>query len=202
MKAELAILAALPGWGRCPSSLTGPARTLTLKLDRFKGGKSTLGATIEAKRRPLDWFFEGAEEREEIEKKPRVRQLRQERRLPRILTEREMEALFARVIHLRKTHCNPRQRRLYLLHEWFLMITCFTGARLSKIFWLTWEQVDFHRIVIAVGIQTRFMVKESREKMLPMPPMLGSYLAVQRAAHPMETYLFDDGAGRPAYRDP
>ena len=177
----------------------GPRRIDKFTASLRKRNLST--ASINIRLRVLNTFLVWVEEREKIVKKPRVRQLLQERRLPRILTEPEMEALFDRVIHLRKTHRNPRQRRFNLLHERFLMVARFTGARLSEIFWLTREQVDLQRRVIAVQIQTRFMVKERREKTLPIPPLLAAYLAGQRAAHPTETHLFDDGAGRLAYRD-
>lgn len=174
-----------------------------LHIDRFLAWQQKQGlveTTVNMRLRTLNTFLNWALERELITKKPRIRTLRTTKKLPKVLSDAEVTALFERLAHLRTHHPNHRQRARYALHERFLMVVRYTGARLSEVFWLRWQQIDFEEGVIRVEKQARFNVKERREKNLPVPLVLAEYLAAERRAAPNEVYLLDNGKGELAYR--
>jgi len=176
-----------------------------LHVDRYTTWLQQQGlepATLNIRLHTLNTFLNWAVERELLEKKPRVRQLRATKKLPKVLSPEDVDALMAHVTKLRESHPNRRQRAYYRLHERFLRVARYTGARLSEVFWLKWEQIDLEASVIRVEKQGQFNVKERREKILPIPQRLRDYLAAERAASPGETYLLDDGVGALAYTSP
>lgn len=104
--------------------------------------------------------------------------------------------------HIWAYHPNRRQRAFYRLHERFPKVIRYTCARLSEVFWLQWKQIDLERGIIRVEKQARSNVKERREKILPIPQVLGQYLAAEREANPDHLILLDNSRGELAYRSP
>jgi integrase len=82
------------------------------------------------------------------------------------------------------------------------MVALGTGMRRSEIFWLPWDQVDLEAGTVSVKIQTRFMIKEKKEKVVPIPEFLRVYLTEERRAFPDERWLLDDGTGELAFKHP
>ena len=183
-----------------------PIGEFSLKqVDRFIIAlkKARLSDTsINIRLKTLKTFLRWAHDRGEMERVPRIKMLPVDRKIPRVLSDEELARLFDRIARLKNTAANGRQRRVYLLHERFLMVAAATGARAAEVFWLPWEQIDLEAGRIAVLVQTRYSVKERREKVLRMPEYLRAYLGQQREEFPDERYLLDDGQGELAYAGP
>jgi len=147
--------------------------------------------------RALNWMVS----REMLDKFPRVEKLPVPKRLPRTWTQEQTLALFRHLRKLATLEPNRLHRRHYQHHERFLWLASLSGCRRSEIMFLRWDQIDFEARQIRVLIQSRFMIKERREKLVPLLDALAAYLAAQRAAHPEETWIMDNGGGELAYSD-
>ena len=149
----------------------------------------------------LGAFFTWAAERDLVPRRPKIALLRDHKRLPRVPTAAQMDALFA-ALWRGATTAHRGHRRDYQLQLRLYMLARFTGARLQEMYWLPWAQVDFAEGEIRVLKQGRFAIKERREKVLPMPAVLQAFLTRERAAAPAEVWLFDNGRGELAYASP
>ena len=174
-------------------------------IDRFilaLRSQELAAATINIRLRILKTALRWMYDREEIGKLPRIRLLQAEKKLPRVLSEDDLQVLLARLHDLRETAPNFRQRRFYALHERYAMVASATGARLAEVFWLPWSNIELDAAEITIRVQTRHMVKEKREKVIPIPGFLVGYLSRERTQAPDETWLLDNGNGEHAYTDP
>lgn len=160
--------------------------------------------TVNMKLQRLITFLNWARDRDYSPNVPRIRKLREPKKLPMILNLGELESLFIRIGKLRETAPTDYLRRCFLIHERALMLFLGTGMRRSEVFYLTWNQVDFGRLCITVKHQERmgFVVKEKKEKRVELPDYLNAYLFSQRQKYPRESYVLDNGQGEMLYSDP
>lgn len=150
----------------------------------------------------LSAFLHWARERDYVERFPKIRKMKEPRKLPQILSLEEVGKLFGRLAELKRNALTAFQRRCYLLHERALMVALATGFRRSEVFYLKWDQIDLGRKVITVRHRDSFVTKEKREKQAVMVDYLWLYLDQQKRLFPNEVYLLDDGQGRILYQDP
>lgn len=159
-------------------------------------------ATVNIYLKSLKTFLRWVNEMGQLERVPKIPMLRVPKKHPAVLSKEEISSLLARLGNLRKTEEAPRKAMFYRLHERFLMVALGTGMRRGEIFWLPWEQIDLQTGTISVRIQTRFMIKEKKEKVVPIPAFLKNYLAEERRAFPDEAWLLDDGSSELAFKHP
>jgi integrase len=174
-------------------------------------------ASINIRLQNLKTFLRWAHERDHLERIPRIRLLRREKRLARVLSEDDVSAWFRLLQAIRRHwpgqgpvrlpngtafHPNRMQRRSAALRERFLRVAYDTGCRSSEIFHLELAQFDLERGLLRVEFKQRFAIKERREKVIPLTKRLRRFIAALRKCCPHERYLLDDGRGRLAYTSP
>jgi integrase len=174
-------------------------------------------ASINIRLQNLKTFLRWAHERDFIERIPKIRLLRREKRLARVLSEDDVTAWFRMLQAIRRHrpgqgpvrlpngtafHPNRMQRRSAALRERFLRVAYDTGCRSSEIFHLELAQFDLKQGLLRVEFKQRFAIKERREKVIPLTKRLRRFIAALRRCYPHERYLLDDGRGRLAYTSP
>lgn len=175
------------------------------KINQFTISLTNLGlgpVTVNIHLKALKTFLRWANEMEQLEKVPKIPMLRVPKKHPAVLSDEEISNLLGRLTDLRRSNLPPRKALFYHLHQRFLMVALGTGMRRSEIFWLTWDQIDLEDSKISVKIQTRFMIKEKKEKVVPIPHFLVEYLQREKQEFPGETWLLDGGGGELAFKDP
>ena len=162
-------------------------------------GRGLANPTINKRLQCINAFLVWCVERGELDRKPRIRLLKTDRRMPGRLTGEQLQALFDRIA---MGPSRPENQWSYRLHHRFLTVAAATGARRAEIFWLPWARIDFKREVIYVQKSKRMQVKERKDKTLPMPPRFRDYLLCERESYPGEVWLLDNGRGDLFYNTP
>lgn len=161
--------------------------------------KALSPASVNIRLQVISAFLHWAQERDYIERIPRIRQLPKERKLPRVPADEDLAALLH---HLRHPPHDSKVRS-YRLHLRAFMVAAGTGMRLSEVFYLRWDHIDFEEGVIHVRYQQHFSIKERREKNPPMPPFLLAFLhAEHEGKGEREVWLLDNGRGKLAFWSP
>lgn len=150
-------------------------------------------ATVNIKLKCLKAFLRWAHERDLIDKIPKIKLLTDDHKIPVTMDDGQVAALLQRISRLKHEAPNPFHRRCYLVHERFILVVGLTGCRRGEAFWLRWNQIDLDAGRITVRKQSDFRVKEGKEKILVMPPILIAYLKEQREQFPNEEFLLDNG---------
>ena len=198
-----------------------PAHKIGLaQVDRYRAylaERKLSVASINIRLQNLKTFLRWAHERDFIERIPKIRLLRREKRLARVLSEDDVTAWFRMLQAIRRHrpgrgpvrlpngttfHPNRMQRRSAALRERFLRVAYDTGCRSSEIFHLELAQFDLKQGLLRVEFKQRFAIKERREKVIPLTKRLRRFIAALRRCYPHERYLLDDGRGRLAYTSP
>ena len=175
------------------------------KINQFTISLTNLGlgpVTVNIHLKALKTFLRWANEMGQLEKVPKIPMLRVPKKHPAVLSDEEISKLLGRLADLRRSDIPSSKSLFYRLHQRFLMVALGTGMRRSEIFWLTWEQIDLESGTVSVKIQTRFMIKEKKEKVVPIPEFLRIYLIEERCKFPDERWLLDDGEGELAFKHP
>lgn len=148
----------------------------------------------------LNWCLE----RDLLDRPPAVRQLRRVHKAPTVPGERAVFALLHRLHDLQLPDTTPSaaERWRYHLDERFIVAELGTGARRAEVFWLRWDQFDLKAGTVDVRVQTRFMVKERREKRVPLLAFAADYFRAVRKGRRKERHLLDDGKGGRAWAHP
>ena len=191
-----------------------------VQVDRYKAYLATRNlsvASVNIRLQNLKTFLRWAHEREYITRLPRIKLLRPERRLPKVLSEDDIQAWIRMLQAIRRHrigqgplrmpngtafHPNRKQRRSAALRERFLRVAYDTGCRSSEIFHLELSQFDLEQGMLWVEFKQRFTIKERKEKVIPLTKRLRRFIAALRKCYPDERYLLDDGRGRLAYTSP
>ncbi len=147
-------------------------------------------STINVRLASLKTFLRWAQERGYLQKIPKIKMLPTTRKLPKTFTDKQIVQIFAHIRNKQNSNSNSAHRRQYLLHERFLVLVGHTGARLSEIMHLAWNQIDFGEREIRILKQGGFNVKERQEKVIPMNESLQDYLRAWRATEPTASILF------------
>ena len=185
---------------------SGLARKFSLRrADRFittlKGG-SLSDHSINIRIQVLNAFQRWCFERDFLDALMPIKQLRTAKKLPKTLTHDELQDLFSRIQGLKESAPNRKHRAAYEIHERTLMMGLGTGMRLSEIVFLRWDQIDLKQATARVEMQTRFSVKEKREKILALPRFLVKYMKNLRAGNIGMQWYLDDGMGNLAVSAP
>ncbi|MCZ6728756.1 MAG: site-specific integrase, partial [SAR324 cluster bacterium] len=165
----------------------------------FLTDKGLAPATVNKYLRTIQSFFYWAKACGELEEVPSFKQIREPKKIPKILSEEDFSRLLEHIARKMVEARSPRERRYLLLHQRYVMIAAGTGARRNEIVMTPWSAVDFEAGVIVVRVSTRLAIKEKKEKEIPLAGFLLTYLKGQREANPEERWLMDDGSGRLAY---
>jgi len=167
-------------------------------------------ATVNIRLQNLATFLRWAAERGEIDRPPRIRQLRRERKLPRVPSDDQVRAwlrLLQRIARWRRGDPSlvlPDGRRLHpgsimrlaaRRREWFVRIAQDTGLRLAEWVHTPLSAYDTERGLLTVRYQPRLAIKEGREKVIPLTRRARRLVRALRAVHPAWTYFIDDGRG-------
>ena len=172
------------------------------RIDRYVAGlgKDIAPASINRHLRNLRAFLHWAEDRGEIGRVPRIRMIREPKRLPGVLPGADAQRLFDHITGRIATGPVDK-RRFRLLHQRFMIHALGTGCRLGEIASAAREQIDFQHQLFRVPIRDDFAPKERREKTIPLPTWLLDYWREQWTEYPEERHLLDDGEGLPGLRD-
>lgn len=176
---------------------------LTLRaVDRYVAHLRSLDisvATVNIRLQCLRRFAQWAYERDELPRIPPIKQLRRERKLPRIPSDDDLARLETYLRDRAANEPHTRKRWAYDRHHTALLLFLGTGCRGAEILWLPWAHVDLATPAITVRFHARFAVKEGREKRIPLPAFLVDHLRQLRARRPDDVYVLDRGDGRPLY---
>lgn len=168
-------------------------------------------ATIRIYFRTLRTFLHWCARRGHLDRVPAAPRIERDERLPVTLTDGGVTRLLAHLRDLRGRARAHSRRRLYQLHERFVLALLATGARRSELFYLRWEQFDFGEGLVRIKRQQHvFRVKEGREKVVPLPGWAVDWFSQEHLTHPAEVYLLDEPYVQPggttghriAYADP
>lgn len=149
----------------------------------------------------LNAFLRWAHDGDDLDKLTTIKQIKAAKKLPKTLNHDDIRAFLDRVQHL-KENAPKNKRAAYEIHERVLMMGLGTGMRLSEMVFARWDQIDWKRNIIRVEMQTRFAVKEKREKTIALPAFLVSYLKKLQAGNIGMKWFLDDGAGQLAVSGP
>lgn len=188
-------------------------------MDRLKARLAERGlsaASINIRMQNIGTFLRWCYERGEIDRVPRIRQLRKEKRLPKVLTDEQATSWVRYLQSVRRwKNGSPaivwpdgvtytpagHHRRAAHLRERFIRIGMDTGCRLGELFHARLDQFDTDAGMLRIEFQQRFKPKDREEKEVPLTSQARRLIRAIRKVYPLEKYLLDDGAGRPAYKN-
>ena len=147
----------------------------------------------------LRWLHEDIDPEQEPEKwlqrMPSFPKVRVPKKLPKILSDAELLQLRDLILAKWAAAKGERRKRLFRGHYRVLMICAGAGLRRGEAFNLRWEDIDLINGEITVRMQVKWMVKERREKVLPLQSNLLEFLTTERSANPSEHWFIGDWKG-------
>ena len=141
-------------------------------------------------------FLRWAQERDYLENVPRIRNVKEPKRVVITPPKSYISKFIERLADLAANHKDDRQQYYYELHFMELLFTLCTGVRRSAPMFTPWKQVYFK-----LGFAVMEKSKGGME-LVVLPGLLLGYLEGRRKRYPKHVWLFDDGEGNLAYSNP
>lgn len=162
-------------------------------LSRELGQRPT---TINMRLVRLKGFLNWAKARDYLNGFPRIEKLKVKKRIPRAPQIDQIKTIVRRVLELATTHPVEKDRYYCELHWMELLFVLGSGVRRAGPLYTPWKNVYFD--------QSAILMPKSKggEELVFLPLITINYLRNRRARYPHHVWLFDNGQGDLAYKDP